>query len=72
LGHYADFPSVCYPNPDIKDAFMKNPNWLKSEKEYRAIYQEVMLSVLAEASDMESAALITENLLALLEKAYRI
>lgn len=57
---------------DIKEAFIANPNWLKSEKEYRAIYQQVMLSVLAEASDMDSAVSITDNLLALLEKAYCI
>lgn len=56
----------------IKEAFVSHPNRLQSEKEMRAVRQQVTFAVFAEEDDLDKVTMIVDDLFTLLGKAQRI
>jgi type I restriction enzyme R subunit len=56
----------------IKQAFLDHPNWLRSEKELRELRKKVTFAVYAQEDDLDKVTNLVDNLLTLLQKAFRI
>ena len=56
----------------IKEAFVANPNWKKSEAALRELRKKVTFAVFAEVDDLDAVTRIVDDLFTLLEKADRI
>ncbi len=56
----------------IKQAFVKFPNWKKSENSLRELRKKVTFAVLANSDDLERVTALVDQLLTLLEKADRL
>jgi len=64
------------PNPEpaskkVRDAFMKFPNWQRSEAELRELRKQVTFAIFAEEKDMEKVTTTVEALFTLLHKCFR-
>ena len=64
------------PNPEpaskkVRAAFMKFPNWQRSEAEFRELRKQVTFAVYAEEKDMEKVTTIVDVLFTLLHKCFR-
>ena len=56
----------------IKEAFVENPNWKRSEAALRELRKKVTFAVFAEMDDLDDVTRIVDGLFTLLEKADRI
>jgi type I restriction enzyme R subunit len=56
----------------VKEAFTEHPYWRKSEKELRELRQMITFAICAEDDDFYKATSIVDNMIRLLEKAYKI
>ena len=56
----------------IKEAFVKFPNWKKSENALRELRQKVTFAIFAESDDLDQVTTLVDDLFTLLEKADRI
>ena len=64
------------PNPKmvskkIADAFLKFPNWQRSESELRELRKQVTFAIFSEEDDLEKVTATVESLFNLLQKSYR-
>jgi len=56
----------------IKEAFVENPNWKKSDAALRELRKKVTFAIFAEIDDLDAVTRIVDELFTLLEKADRI
>lgn len=56
----------------VKEAFLEYPNWIRSEKELRELRQRVTFAICAEEDDFYKVTRIVDNIITLLEKAFKI
>lgn len=56
----------------IKAAFASHPNWMQSEKDLRELRKRITFAILAKMDDLDKVTRIVDDLLNLLQKAYRI
>jgi type I restriction enzyme R subunit len=56
----------------IKEAFIENPNWKKSDAALRELRKKVTFAIFAEIDDLDAVTRIVDELFTLLEKADRI
>jgi len=54
---------------NIKTAFVNNPNWLHSEKEYRELRKKITFTIYSQEEDLDKVALIVDRIFNILEKA---
>jgi type I restriction enzyme R subunit len=56
----------------IRQAFIENPNWLKSEDAYRELRQSIIFTLFNVLEDMDQIAAMADELLRLLAKAHKV
>lgn len=56
----------------IKKAFIEHANWLRSEKDFRELRNQITFAIYAEEDDLDKVTDLTDNLLKLLQKAQKI
>jgi type I restriction enzyme R subunit len=56
---------------EIREAFVKFPNWQRSEAELRELRKQVTFAIFAEEENMEKATATVEDLFTLLQKSVR-
>lgn len=56
----------------IREAFVKTPNWKRSERQFRELRQNVTFSIFAECDDLDAVTTLVNDLFRVLEKADRI
>ena len=54
----------------IKEAFVKHPNWRKSERDLREIRQETTFAIYAEEDDLDKVTAVVDDLFTILSKTH--